>query len=203
MNLKLFLIVFGLFLVFNTNAQDISQDISRIKKWYAEIENNSDNYIKTEDVSWSSDEYYNGCGEQLTTFKNKTTNQYDKIVSYCGRDWYERTASYYFHEGILFFVFIQDWGVEEWYTPEELGISENDYVNHGGIDKTDKKEEYRLYFANDTCIRSLYKKVVYQEKIKPDMSSAPNENRDPEQESYTEYVKLTDDMINFLNDRDE
>ncbi|MBN1500552.1 MAG: hypothetical protein JW982_10365 [Spirochaetes bacterium] len=128
-------------------VENIENDILKIRKQYQEIESNIKNLDKME-------------SEGITGYYDPENKQLVKITTALLRDWYEENCSFYFHEGELFFIFIERCSGEEMFTTEELGITEEQLWQSGWEAKTLKFSQDRIYVKKNKCIRYLSREKV-------------------------------------------
>jgi hypothetical protein len=167
-------------------SQKEQNQIEEIKSWYKEIESNLKNCAIVKNPSFWDDNYPTGSTLDLVGYYDSTKGYFVKIITYSGGDWHEEWNSYYFNDSILFFIYSRGYTPGEYYTAEEMEMSEEEYWQSGGECKNLDAFEQRLYYADKKCIRFLSKNEIvkdYDENIA--LTDTKNVTEDPSAENYT------------------
>lgn len=198
---KLILIALITVFSFSLEAQNVTDEVAKIKTWFAEIVNNPTKYPQKD---FSNFLYIDGSNVTVSCSKDKVSNQIVLISTNGSSDWVEYTTDYYFRNGVLFFVFKTGYSVHEWATREDLGLSEEAFDEIGGAPKSLEHYEHRIYFANETCIRYLEKKKVRKaDDYENNMSDVSNQTLDASLIDFSEYQKEAQIFLDFIKDEEK
>jgi hypothetical protein len=136
-----------------SRAQDVEAEIDQIRTWFKATELNLKSY-KTIAIDGG---YTEGVNETITGYFDEALQKFVKISIESMGDWYEEKAEYYFHNERLYFSFLSGNSASEFYTNEELGITDEESFESGPEAKTIEYFEHRHYYDEETCIRYLSK----------------------------------------------
>jgi hypothetical protein len=186
-----------LMILFLTQSSTQDDRIDQIRAWYKEIEGklSSCTLIETEG------EYFEGTVPEVKGWYDNVTNQFIKIEAYMGADNHEETIMYYLNNGIVFFTFTQGTGVDEFYTAEEMNMSEEEYYESGMEAKTYDSWEDRRYFHDRKCIRNLHRSKVYKTSETLSFKGVENEDAEIDPDAYTAVVEQTDMFLEYLKNK--
>lgn len=188
-----------LLVLFNSTiivAQDDTENhIEKIRKWYAEIEDQCKACKKIE-TGWNS-----GPNCTLTGYYDENCKQYIKLVISMSDDWYEATESYFLHDGKLFFIFEDGYNGGEFYEASELDLTDEEYWQQGREAKTLEYFQERKYFADGLCLRYLVKNksIPVEERNEFNINNVPNEEKFVCEIFYDDLSQQVKEMIEALN----
>ncbi|MBK8805840.1 MAG: hypothetical protein IPO21_03960 [Bacteroidales bacterium] len=193
---KLILIALITVFSFSLEAQNVTDEVAKIKNWFTEIVNNPTKYPQKE---FSNFLYIDGSNVTVSCSKDNVSNQIVLISTNGNSDWVEHTTDYYFKNGILFFVFETGYTIKEWATHKDLGITEEELDVIGGAPKLLEHYEHRIYFSNQTCIRYLEKKEVRKATdYENDMSDVSNQTLDASLIDFSTYKTDAQVFLDFI-----
>jgi len=136
-----------------SRAQDVESEIEEIRTWFKATELNLKNYTPIT----LDEEYIEGMNLTVTGYFDPGSQKFVKLTIESLGDWFEETAAYYFNDERLYFSFTTGNNSTEFYSAEELGITDEESFESGPEAKTIEYFEYRHYYNAENCIRYLSK----------------------------------------------